>query len=72
MVIRCFSVYDWSRSYLLPESVTANIPLRGSIGEPGSYNAARGLLVEVGALVRLVPGGTNGGVSAGQFVPNPW
>ncbi|MGH3534867.1 MAG: hypothetical protein ACRDQG_09165 [Pseudonocardiaceae bacterium] len=43
----CYSVYDWSRSYLLPDHVVTNIPLRGSDGEPGAYNNARGLLVEV-------------------------
>jgi hypothetical protein len=47
MVISCFTADDWSRGYLLPDTVRANIPLRGSIGEPGAYNAACGLLVEV-------------------------
>jgi hypothetical protein len=43
----CYSAYDWSRCYLLPGHVTANIPLRGSEGEPGAYDNARGLLVEI-------------------------
>ncbi|MGH3904163.1 MAG: hypothetical protein ACRDTE_08240 [Pseudonocardiaceae bacterium] len=43
----CYSAYDWSRSYLLPGHVTANIPRRGGEGEPGAYNNARGLLVEI-------------------------
>ncbi|MEV6644321.1 hypothetical protein [Amycolatopsis sp. NPDC051371] len=44
--------YDWSRSYLLPESVTCNIPHRGSIDGYGAWNTARGVLVE---LCRTLP-----------------
>ncbi len=43
----CYSTYDWSRSYLLPGHITANIPRRGAEGDPGAYNNARGLLVEI-------------------------
>jgi hypothetical protein len=39
--------YDNSRSWILPDHVGANIPLRGSVGMLGAHNAARGLLVEI-------------------------
>jgi hypothetical protein len=42
----CFTPYDWSRSYLLPDHVISNIPRRGSVGMLGAHNVARGLLVE--------------------------
>jgi len=47
-----FTAYDWSRSYVLPESVTCNIPHRGSLDGYGSWNVARGVLVE---LCRALP-----------------
>ena len=43
----CFTHYDWSRSYLLPDHVISHIPHRGSVGMLGAYNVARGLLVEI-------------------------
>ncbi|MGH3821648.1 MAG: hypothetical protein ACRDRA_02200 [Pseudonocardiaceae bacterium] len=55
MSISCFTAYDWSRSYLLPDSVTATSPLRGSVDEPCAYNAARGLLVEVCRVTHATP-----------------
>jgi hypothetical protein len=39
--------WDCSQSYVLPEHVRANIPLRGSLGSLGAHNVARGLLVEI-------------------------
>jgi hypothetical protein len=50
-----FTPYDWSRSYLLPESVACNIPHRGSLAGYGSWNLARGILVE---LCRALPATT--------------
>jgi hypothetical protein len=47
-----FTPYDWSRSYVLPKSVACNIPLRGSLDGYGSWNVARGVLVE---LCRALP-----------------
>jgi hypothetical protein len=47
-----FTTYDWSRSYVLPESVACNIPRRGSLGSYGAWNVARGVLVE---LCRALP-----------------
>jgi hypothetical protein len=47
-----FTSYDWSRSYLLPESVTCNIPHCGRLGDYGAWNVARGILVE---LCRALP-----------------
>ncbi|WP_372667957.1 hypothetical protein [Amycolatopsis kentuckyensis] len=47
-----FTPYDWSRSYLLPESVTCNIPRRGGVGGYGAHDVARGVLVE---LCRALP-----------------
>ncbi len=47
-----FTPYDWSRSYLLPESVTCNIPRRRSLDGYGAHNVARGVLVE---LCRALP-----------------
>ncbi|WP_410598008.1 hypothetical protein [Amycolatopsis sp. lyj-23] len=44
--------YDWSRSYVLPESVVCNIPHRGSLLDYGAWNVARGVLVE---LCRALP-----------------
>ncbi|WP_410598029.1 hypothetical protein [Amycolatopsis sp. lyj-23] len=46
------SPYDWSRSYLLPESVACNIPHRSSLLDYGAWNVARGVLVE---LCRVLP-----------------
>jgi hypothetical protein len=46
MPVDCFAPHDWSRSYVLPADVEANIPLRGSVGMLGAHNAARGILVE--------------------------
>ncbi|MET8997196.1 hypothetical protein [Amycolatopsis sp. NPDC004169] len=46
------TAHDWSRSYLLPESVTCNIPHRGSLDGYGAWNLARGVLVE---LCRALP-----------------
>ncbi|WP_370964930.1 hypothetical protein [Amycolatopsis sp. cg9] len=46
------TAYDWSRSYVLPESVTCNIPRRGSLNDYGAWNTARGVLVE---LCRALP-----------------
>lgn len=51
----CVGPWDWSRSYLLPENVRSNIPLRGSVGSPGAYNVARGLLVEICRATAAVP-----------------
>ncbi|MBE8524213.1 hypothetical protein ILP97_43200 [Amycolatopsis sp. H6(2020)] len=47
-----FTPYDWSRSYVLPESVACNIPHRGSLDGYGAWNTARGVLVE---LCRALP-----------------
>lgn len=47
-----FTAYDWSRSYVLPESVACNIPHRGSLEGYGAWNIARGVLVE---LCRVLP-----------------
>ncbi|WP_410626225.1 hypothetical protein [Amycolatopsis sp. cmx-8-4] len=47
-----FTAYDWSRSYVLPESVSCNIPHRGSLNDCGAWNTARGVLVE---LCRALP-----------------
>ncbi len=47
-----FTPYDWNRSYLLPQSVTCNIPHRGSLEGYGAWNLARGILVE---LCRALP-----------------
>ncbi|QJY47922.1 hypothetical protein [Pseudonocardia broussonetiae] len=46
MPVDHFTLYDWSRSYVLPAEVRSNIPLRGSVGMLGAHNTARGLLVE--------------------------
>ncbi|WP_328442831.1 hypothetical protein [Amycolatopsis sp. NBC_00438] len=46
------TAYDWSRSYVLPESVACNIPHRGSLNDYGAWNDARGVLVE---LCRALP-----------------
>lgn len=46
MPVDCLAPHDWSRSYVLPTDVEANIPLRGSVGMLGAHNAARGILVE--------------------------
>ena len=43
----CIEPWDWSRSYLLPDTVQTNIPRRGFVGSCGAHNAARGLLVEI-------------------------
>ena len=47
MFPQCFTRYDWSRSYVLPDHVTTTIPRGGSVGMLGAHNAARGLLVEI-------------------------
>jgi hypothetical protein len=44
--------HDWSRSYVLPETVASNIPRRGSLGGYGTWNIARGILAE---LCRTLP-----------------
>jgi hypothetical protein len=41
------NAYDNARSWILPDHVCSNIPLRGSEGMLGAHNAARGLLVEI-------------------------
>jgi hypothetical protein len=51
----CVDPWDWSRSYLLPENVRSNIPLRGSVGSLGAHNAARGLVVEICHATAAVP-----------------
>ncbi|MGW5748550.1 hypothetical protein [Amycolatopsis sp. NPDC003861] len=50
-----FSPYDWSRSYVLPESVTCNIPRRGSLDDLGAWNVARGVLVELCRALPAIP-----------------
>lgn len=57
MPVDCFTPYDWSRSYVLPADVEANIPLGGSIGMLGAHNVARGLLVETCRYTRARPTG---------------
>jgi hypothetical protein len=52
---RCFTWWDWSRSYLLPDDVATNIARRGAVGQYGSWNAARGLLVEICRCTGAVP-----------------
>lgn len=47
MFPRCFTPYDWSRSYVLPDHVTTTIPRDGSVWPYGAHNVARGLLVEI-------------------------
>ena len=47
-----FTPYDWSRSYVLPQSVACNIPHRGSLGGYGAWNLARGISIE---LCRALP-----------------
>ncbi|GGM67705.1 hypothetical protein GCM10012275_42860 [Longimycelium tulufanense] len=44
---RMFSLDDYRRCYVLYEDVRCNIPRWGSLGEPGAWNWARGLLVEL-------------------------
>ncbi len=51
-MIDCITIWDWSRSYVLPEHVCCNIPRSGSVGMYGAHNWARGLLVE---LCRYLP-----------------
>lgn len=46
-MIDCCTVWDWSRSYVLPEHVRTNIPGTGGLGTYGAHNWARGLLVEL-------------------------
>ena len=46
-----FDLSDYRRSYLLPDTVTANIPRRPAPGEPGALAVARGVLVELGHAV---------------------
>lgn len=57
MPVDCFTPYDWSRSYVLPADVEANIPLCGSIGMLGAHYVARGLLVETRRYTRARPTG---------------
>ncbi len=49
---REFSAADHARGYVLFDDVACNIPRWGAPGEPGAWNHARGLLVE---LVRHLP-----------------
>lgn len=44
---RMFGLHDYRRSYVLPAAVESTIPRWGSAGEPGAWNHARGVLVEV-------------------------
>ena len=46
---------DNARSWILPDHVCSNIPLRGSEGMLGAHNAARGLLVEICRHTGAVP-----------------
>ncbi|WP_406690339.1 hypothetical protein REH65_31210 [Saccharopolyspora sp. ID03-671] len=52
---RMFGLHDYRRSYVLPTEVESNIPRTGSDGEFGSWNYARGVLVEVSSRLRAVP-----------------
>ena len=51
----CFTRYDWSRSYVLFDDVESNIPRRGCVGQPGGFNYARGLLVELSIALDATP-----------------
>lgn len=42
-----FGLHDYRRCYVLPDDVAANIPRRGCPDEPGSFDYARGVLVEI-------------------------
>lgn len=44
---RRFTMHDYQRSYVLFDDVDTNIPRWGTEGEPGAWNHARGLLIEV-------------------------
>lgn len=44
---RMFDCADYRRCYVLPETVETNIPRWGSLGEFGSFDYARGVLVEL-------------------------
>lgn len=55
MSIRCFTPYDWSRSYVLPDYVTTNIPRSGRLAGLGAHNYARALLVEISRYTRSAP-----------------
>ncbi|WP_103349737.1 hypothetical protein [Amycolatopsis sp. CA-128772] len=46
---------DWSRSYVLPESVACNILRRGSLDDLGAWNVARGVLVELCRALTATP-----------------
>jgi hypothetical protein len=50
-----FDRSDYRRSYLLPDTAASNIPQRPAPGEPGAYNHARGLLVELSRALRGEP-----------------
>ncbi|UJW32534.1 hypothetical protein L3Q67_01725 [Saccharothrix sp. AJ9571] len=52
---RWLTPHDWNRSYLLPDTVDSNIPRRGGLGEPGAWNVARGLLVELCRALAATP-----------------
>ncbi|GAB3289123.1 hypothetical protein [Parasphingorhabdus pacifica] len=52
---RMFGPHDYRRSYVLPDEVDSNIPRRGSVGEYGAWNHARGVLVEISRRLRAVP-----------------
>lgn len=52
---RMFGPHDYLRSYVLPDEVASNIPRRGSVGEFGAWNHARGVLVEVSRRLRATP-----------------
>ncbi len=52
---RMFGLRDYLRSYVLPDEVESNVPRRGSIGEFGAWNHARGVLVEVTRRLHAIP-----------------
>ncbi|GAA2798964.1 hypothetical protein [Saccharopolyspora taberi] len=52
---RMFGLHDYRRSYVLPTEVDTNILRTGSAGEFGSWNHARGVLVEVSRCLRAMP-----------------
>lgn len=46
---------EYCRSYVLFDGVCCNIPRWGSVGEPGAWNHARGLLAELTARLDATP-----------------
>lgn len=53
---RYLSPNDWSRCYVVHhDNVASNIPLWGSLGEPGAYDHARGILVEISRALTATP-----------------